>query len=272
MKKLILFILSIVVMQGLLAQEDNFAEVNDIKLYYEIKGEGDAILLLHGHTMTHDMWSPWVDELSENNMVITVDTRGHGQSTTTADSFTFKAAAVDFYGLLDKLKVDKFSAMGFSGGAMALLHMATMDTTRIQSLILLGSTPHLPKETREWLASKSYETVASDRPDWITYMKAVQPGGEDQIRLLLKYYNQMADSYTDMNFTAPYLSTINCPTLIINGDQDPIIPVDIAVGLYNAIPESSLWIVPNLGHAVPQKETILGELFTETIVDFLVKN
>ncbi|MRI02488.1 alpha/beta fold hydrolase [Kriegella sp. EG-1] len=271
MKKLIILAISIVLMPGLLAQEGSFAEVNGVKLYYEIQGEGDAILLLHGHTMTHDMWSPWVDELSKNNRVISVDTRGHGQSTTTEDEFSFKASAIDFYGLLDELKIDKFSAMGFSGGAMALLHMATMDTTRIQSLILIGSAPYFQPVAREWLAGLTYEKIAIDNPSWIDYMNAVQPGGEDQIRLLLKYYNQMSDSYTDLNFTAPYLSTINCPTLIISGDEDPIISVDIALELFNSIPESSLWIVPKLGHAVPQKETKVGALFTETIVDFFNK-
>lgn len=268
----LIFLFLLVISFRVQAQEGKFIETNGVKLYYEIQGEGDALLLLHGLTMTHEMWSPWIDDLSKNHMVISVDMRGHGQSNNPTNKFTHKASAIDVYGLLKKLKVDKFKAMGWSSGAMTLIHMATMDTTRIQSLILIGSTPYFPKATREWLASLNYETVTADNPDWMEYMKTVHPDGEDQIRHLLNYYNQMADSYIDMNFTTPYLSTIHCPTLIINGDRDPLISNDIALSLYKAIPESYLWIIPNFEHSTPQKGTPLGALFIDTITKFLAGN
>lgn len=268
----LIFLFLLVISFRALAQEGRFIETNGVNLYYEIQGEGDALLLLHGLTMTHEMWSPWIDELSKNHMVISVDMRGHGQSSNPTNKFTHRASAIDVYGLLEKLKVDKFKAMGWSSGAMTLIHMATMDTTRIQSLILIGSTPYFPKATREWLASLTYETVTADNPDWMEYMKAIQPDGEVQIKHLLNYYNQMADSYIDMNFTTPYLSTINCPTLIINGDRDPVISNDIALSLYKDIPESYLWIIPNFEHSTPQKGTPLGTLFIDTTTKFLTGN
>jgi pimeloyl-ACP methyl ester carboxylesterase len=56
------------------------------------------------------------------------------------------------------------------------------------------------------------------------------------------------DSYDDMNFTEPYLSTITARTLVFYGDRDELFPVDIAVGTYRAIPRAALWIIPNGGH------------------------
>jgi pimeloyl-ACP methyl ester carboxylesterase len=70
-----------------------------------------------------------------------------------------------------------------------------------------------------------------------------------------------------MNFTEPYLSTITARTLIVHGDRDELFPVDIAVGMYRAIPRSALWIIPNGGH-IP----ILGALapaFREEALAFL---
>jgi pimeloyl-ACP methyl ester carboxylesterase len=51
-----------------------------------------------------------------------------------------------------------------------------------------------------------------------------------------------------MNFTSPYLATITARTMVIHGDRDPFFPVSIAVEMYQSIPNSALWIVPNTGH------------------------
>jgi pimeloyl-ACP methyl ester carboxylesterase len=70
-----------------------------------------------------------------------------------------------------------------------------------------------------------------------------------------------------MNFTPPYLSTIQARTLIVQGDRDPLYPVEISVEMAKAIPRSSLWIVPNGGHG-----PIGGERwpeFTKTAAAFL---
>ena len=71
-----------------------------------------------------------------------------------------------------------------------------------------------------------------------------------------------ADSYDDMNFTPPYLSTIRARTLIVQGDRDPLYPVELSVEMAKAIPLSSLWIVPNGGH---------GPVIGERWADFLQK-
>jgi pimeloyl-ACP methyl ester carboxylesterase len=150
--------------------------------------------------------------------------------------------------------------------------MATMDTTRIQSLILMGSTSYFPEESRDKLRQLTYENVSANRPGWMEYMKSVHPRGENQIRWILNNYVLSADSYDDMNFTAPYLSTINCSTLIIHGDRDPYFSINIPVNSYMAIPKSYLWIIPNFEHSTPKKDSALGALFTETIIKFLAGN
>jgi len=79
--------------------------------------------------------------------------------------------------------------------------------------------------------------------------------GDEQTREVLRQFNALKDNYDDMNFTEPYLSTITARTLIVHGDRDEFFPIHFAVGMYRAIPDAALWIIPNGGH-VP----ILGEL------------
>jgi len=77
----------------------------------------------------------------------------------------------------------------------------------------------------------------------------------------------LKDSYDDMNFTPPLLSTITARTLLVHGDRDPLYPVKLALEMYEAIPRSYLWVVPNAGHG-----PIFGEMkgrFVETALKFL---
>lgn len=253
-------------------QDGAFVETNGVKLYYEADGQGEPLVLLHGGTMTHDMWSPWVNDLSKAYRVISVDLRGHGQSSNPTNDFTFSEVASDIFGLLGALNIDKFRAMGFSGGGMTLIHMATMHPDRVLSLVLIGAAPYFTNDTRKYMRQINYDYVAESNPGWLEYMQSVQPGGEQQIRNVLTWYPEAAKSYDGMNFTPPYLSTINCPTLIIHGDEDRFFPVDIPVVLHEAIPNSHLWIIPNFAHSTPQFGTDLGNLFLSTITEFMAGN
>ncbi len=182
MKNLIFTLFALLVYTQIHAQEANYANVNGVKIYYEIHGEGEPLVLLHGFTMSHTMWEGWIEDLSKDYMLILPDLRGHGNSTNPSNEFTHKESARDIYGLLDLLNIDKFNAIGFSSGGMTLTHMATMDTTRIQAMVLIGSTSFFPESCREIQRSVSYENREEGR---MNKLKERHPRGETQIRNLL---------------------------------------------------------------------------------------
>ena len=265
MKNLTFTLFALLVCTQIHAQEANYANVNGVKIYYEIHGEGEPIVLLHGFTMSNNMWDEWIEDLSKNYKLILPDLRGHGNSTNPSNKFTHKESASDIYGLLDLLNIDKFNAIGFSSGAMTLTHMATMDTTRILAMVLIGSTSFFPEYCREYQRSTSYESVDEGE---MNYLKEQHPRGETQIRNLLTQFKNMADSYDDMNFTSPYLSSIKSKTLVIHGDRDSLFPVDIPVNSYKSIPNSYLWIVPNFGHNSIDKNSIWADAFLKVVNKF----
>ncbi|WP_375325521.1 alpha/beta fold hydrolase [Flagellimonas sp. GZD32] len=247
------------------AQENNYADVNGVKIYYEIHGEGEPLVLLHGFTMSHKMWDGWIEDFSKKYKIILPDLRGHGNSTNPSNEFTHKESAKDIYGLLNLLKIDKFNAMGFSSGGMTLTHMATMDTTRIKSMVLIGSTSFFPESCREIQRNASYENATEEQ---LKYWNSQHPRGEDQIKNIINQFRQMADSFEDMNFTSPYLSSIKCETFIIHGDRDAFFPAEIPLNSYNSIPNSYLWIIPNFGHSGIDKSSIWGDVFFKTVDKF----
>jgi len=219
--------------------------VNGIELHYETHGEGEPLLLLHGFGGSVKSWEKFIPAFAKKHQVIAVDLRGHGRSNNPSREFTHRQAARDVMALLDILKVRKIKAMGISTGGMTLIHMATTEPARIDAMVLIGATIYFPEQAREIMRRRAPDRL---KPEDFERMRRHHLRGDDQIRALIEQFHRFKDSYDDMNFTGPYLSTITARTLIIHGDRDEFFPVIIPVEMYRSIPRSSLWIVPNGGH------------------------
>jgi pimeloyl-ACP methyl ester carboxylesterase len=192
-----------------------------------------------------------------------VDLRGHGYSTNPENKFTHREAASDVFLLLEKLGVGQFSAMGISSGGMTLLHMATSQPKRIDSMVLISATSHFPDQARAIMRRVSFDTM----PQQVQEMyRECAKRGEAQIRQLITQFNAFHQNYDDMNFTAQSLSTITARTLIVHGDRDRFFPVEIPVSIYRSIPDAALWIIPGGDH-VPIYDSVVP--FTSTALRFL---
>jgi len=236
-------------------------EVNDIEMYYEVPGEGTPLVLLHSFADAGPIWKPFIPTLKKSFQLIIPDMRGHGQSTNPSNKFTHRQSALDIFNLLDQLGVKQFKAMGFSSGGMTLVHMATQQPERIKSMVLMAATSYFPAECRELQA---HALDKEDDEGW-NASAHLHKDGEKQMKRLRKQFYEMQLGYDDMNFTPPYLSTIKAKTLIVPGDRDGFFPVGIPVTMYDSIPHSYLWIIPNMGHQILPP----SEFLVQTASDFL---
>jgi pimeloyl-ACP methyl ester carboxylesterase len=235
-------------------------EVNGITLAYEERGAGPPLLLLHGFGSCGKEWAPFVERLAARHRLIIVDMRGHGRSTNPSAVFTHRQSARDVYALLDALGLERVSAMGISSGGMTLLHMASSEPQRIESMVVIGATTHFPERTRAFLREVSVKTMPPEvRADY----ESCATRGEPQVEQLVGQFSAFGDSHDDMAFDADALSRIAAHTLVVHGDRDFFFPVAIPVAMYEGIPDAQLWIVPNGDHvpiydpAVPFVETAL---------------
>ncbi|MFV8753470.1 alpha/beta fold hydrolase [Nannocystaceae bacterium ST9] len=219
--------------------------IGDLELHYEDFGAGKPLVLLHGFGGCSQNWQPFTAELSMHHRLIVVDLRGHGHSTNPDDTFTHRDAATDVLGLLDELGIEHFSAMGMSTGAMALLHMATRQPERIESMVLISATSHFPDQARAIMRRASFETMP---PDVRAMYRECAKRGDGQIRRLVGHFNALHENHDDMNFTAQSLSAVEARTLIVHGDRDQFFPVEIAVSMFRAIPRAELWVIPGGDH------------------------
>ena len=243
--------------------------IHNCELYVRTAGSGPPLVLLHGFTSSGASWEPFMEPLAGEYTLIVPDLRGHGRSTNPSNAFTHRQAALDVFALLDALGIDRFRAMGMSTGAMTLLHMATGQPARVEAMVLLGGTTYYPEQARAILRQS---TVESATPERIEEMLRTHAHGEQQVRALLAQFHGFKDSYDDMNFTPPYLSTIQARTLVVHGDRDEYFPLSIPVDLYRSIPRAHLWIVPHCGHGLLREAFASGmgkEVFLQTALAFL---
>jgi pimeloyl-ACP methyl ester carboxylesterase len=240
-------------------------QVNGIDLYYETQGTGEPLLLLHGGSGSHEDWvHAGRDDFMREHTLIMPDARGHGRSTNPAKTITHRQCALDTLALLDHLRVAKCKAIGLSMGGNILLHMATLQPDRIEAMVVVSSTMYFPEQARAIMRQVPIDNQPPK--EWET-MRKRHKHGDGQIMAIWEWLRDMAESHDDMNFTPPSLARITARTLVVYGDRDFLYPIEMAVDMYRAIPQSTLWVVPKGGHGPVFLDA--APLFVKTAMAFL---
>ena len=124
-----------------------YAPVNGLQLYYEIRGTGRPLVLLHGGLLTIDLnFGPLLEPLAASRQVIAVELQGHGHTADTGRAMTIEALAGDVVALLDHLGIAEADLFGFSLGGLVAYAIALGAPTRVGKLIVLAS--HHPRGAR----------------------------------------------------------------------------------------------------------------------------
>jgi pimeloyl-ACP methyl ester carboxylesterase len=242
------------------------ARINGIDLFYAVHGDGPPLVLLHGGFGIGADFELVFDfaTLGGEYRLIVPDLRGHGRSTNPSGVLRVADCARDVLALLDVVGVRRCKVIALSLGAKTMLHVATLAPERIEAMVLVAATPYFPEQARRIMAA-----VADDNHSEAEWAEARRRHrhGDEQIRALWRMPRQLAADPADLAFTPPRLAAITARTLVVNGDRDPLYPVELAVELYRAIPDAALWIVPESGHG-----PIFGRLrerFAATALAFL---
>lgn len=245
---------------------ESVVAVRDLELFVTERGEGDALVLLHGMTGSHADWELVfdLDELARSYRVLALDARGHGRSTNPSGRFSHREGARDLLALLDTLGVERYYGIGLSLGANTLLHAAIAAPERAAGLVLVAATTHFPEQARAIM--RSVNPDAMPESEWQT-MRARHPRGDAQIRALWQHARDFADSTDDMNLSAADLAEVIAPTLVVNGDRDPLYPGEISVSLFRGLPRASLFVIPGGGHGPIFEE--FREAFARAALAFL---
>ncbi len=239
-------------------------DINDIQMHCQSSDNGKPLLLLHGFTGSSADWSLIFKDVPSGFSVLVPDLRGHGKSSNPSGEFSFKQCAADIIALLDHLGLKEIVAIGLSGGAQVLLHVAVAQPERISKLVLVSTAHYFPDTARAIMNAHTFDTVSVSE---LEQLRKKHIGGDKQIKTLYTIGRSFKDSYDDVNFTEQDLAMIQSKTLIVHGDNDPLYPVTVAVDMFNAIPNAKLWVIPDAGHLPVFFEEVA--VFRDRVFSFL---
>src|SRR4051812_45796727 len=117
-----------------------YARVNGVKMYYEVHGRGEPVVLLHGAFMTiTNNWTGWIGELSKTRQVIAVEMQGHGRTADIPRDITYENLADDVAALLVHLKIPRADLIGYSMGGAVAMQCAIRHPDKVRKVVVISS-------------------------------------------------------------------------------------------------------------------------------------
>jgi pimeloyl-ACP methyl ester carboxylesterase len=237
-----------------------YAPVNGLSLYYEIRGTGEPLIVLHGALGSVEMFGPNLDALAAHRQVIAVDLQAHGRTADIDRPLSCEAMGDDIAALIEHLKLGKADVMGYSLGGGVALQTAIRHPDRVRRLVVVSAvfarSAWFP-EVRVGLDHLGPELADMMKPAPIYQIYAKVAPQPDFAGLLGKVGALAKQDYdwTDKVKSLP-------PTLIVVGDADGVSPARAAEmfallggglkdpGWDNSVgrPASQLAILPGVGH------------------------
>ena len=243
------------------AVKSGYAPVNGLKLYYEIHGKGQPLVLLHGGVGAIEMFGANLATLAASRQVIAVDLQGHGRTADIDRPISTEAMADDIAELLKYLKIDSADIMGYSLGGGVALQTAIQHPERVRKLVIVSTPfkrnafyPDILKQQAQ-MGPQAAEFM-KQTPMYELYAR-LAPRPDDWGRLITKIGEAMK---VDYDWTES-VKNVKAPTLIMAADAD-LFPPSHAVELFgllgggkrdggwdgSGMPASQLAILPGLTH------------------------
>jgi pimeloyl-ACP methyl ester carboxylesterase len=244
------------------ARESGYIAANGCSLYYATYGNGDrSVLLLHGGLANSEYWGNQIPMLvRQKYKVVTIDSRGHGRSSRDDQPLSYHLMAADVLSVLDQLRIERTSIVGWSDGAIIGLDIAINHPERLDCLF-------------SFAANYNTSGVRDDAAQNPTFKKYLRWTEKDYQRLSKtpedypRFFEAVSKMWaTEPNFSTSQLNAISRPTAIVDGEFDEAIKSSHTKELATLVPNSRLIILGDVSHfAFLQKP----QVFNSAVVHFL---
>jgi pimeloyl-ACP methyl ester carboxylesterase len=222
--KTIAFFLATLVPAIVSAQETptvGYAPVNGLKMYYEVHGSGDPVVLLHGAFMTiTNNWTGWIGELSKTRKVIAVELQGHGRTADIDRDISSANLADDVAALLDHLKIPRADLIGYSMGGGVAMQCAIRHPEKVRKVVVISARFRHDGAVKEALDALPQLTAEAFKGSPIeTEYKKLSPT-PNEFPNFVKHLLAAAAKPDDLG--ADKLKATKAPMFFIHGDADGV--------------------------------------------------
>ena len=213
--------------ESVMESRKGYAAVNGIRMYHEIYGEGEPLVLIHGGLTTIGEMQGWVKVLAQTRRVIAVEMQGHGRTAETGRPMNFPTMGDDIAALLDHLKITKADLVGHSFGGASVLRTAIQHRDRVRRLVVISS----PFARSGWF-SEAREGMSQVGPSMAENMMQTPTGQLSRgwpapqlfPHFLEKFGKMMSEDYD----WSGDVSLLTIPVLLVFADNDSISQKHIA--------------------------------------------
>jgi pimeloyl-ACP methyl ester carboxylesterase len=267
-----------------MGEKAGFVEIDGGRLYYEMSGQGEPLLFLHGMGLDSRMWNDQVEAFTKNFNVIRYDARGYGKSTLPIEGQAFSHTA-DLLRLMENLELQQAHLVGLSMGGGIAIDFALEYPDRVHSLVLAdsglnGYKPIVPDQAVIDMFQAIEDCVRAGnmvlaRETWLSLPHFEHALREEQTRCHLVEMTQM---YTFWHFchknphtkqaikTIDRLHEISLPCLVLVGEDDLMDFREISEILHMKIKHSRLVDIPKAGHLSNMENT---SFFNSVVLEFI---
>jgi pimeloyl-ACP methyl ester carboxylesterase len=213
-----------------------YYDIRGIKIYVEVYGQGEPLLLIHGNGGSIRRSSPLIYEFQNKYKVIAVDCRNYGKSIDQGDSLSDEMIADDISELLIKMNINGVYVLGMSSGANSALWLAAKYPNQVIKAVINGANLTSSAETIGEYWNMHHKNIL----DSINSIQNKTEKDKIELKIIKREYN---------NMTLEDLHKIQAPSLIISGDYDTIKPSH-SLQIFENIKKSYLYIQPSSGHLI----------------------
>jgi pimeloyl-ACP methyl ester carboxylesterase len=252
-----------------------FVDVGPMRMFYDEQGSTDApaLIALHGGggsaTDPVGGWAGLADSLAEHFHLVLPDHRGHGRTTNPAGSMTFEQLGDDVNALIEHLQLGPVHLAGISDGGVMALDQALRRPSTVRTIVLIGSNYCVDERTLGAAEGIDVDSIERDHPDIAEQFAERHDAGKEP-----GFWKELIGQIIDNNrvnpsWTVDDLRHVQCPTLLIAGENDPFANTDQMFTMKAEIPGAEWLIVNHSGHAVHAEHP---EIVGPRIVDFLLRH
>ncbi|MGA9533417.1 MAG: alpha/beta hydrolase [Anaerolineales bacterium] len=258
-------------------------QFGDVRLHFETDGEltaGTPVVLLHGLGSCAEDWILQRAALTGRWPLLLIDLRGHGRSAPIRRTFTIGEMAADVAGLMERLRIESAYFVGLSLGATVALQIGIDRPDLVRSLTLANGFAHLSISPAGWIGALGRLALfLTGRMDWLgRWIAGLLFPSPDQDMLRRQAAERIgANDWASYGLTMlalrqfdarPSMASITAPTLIVVGENDPVVPSSAKEAMHRGIRGSQLVTVLGSGHATPLDAP---DQFNHELIHFLRK-
>ena len=241
----------------------DYVDAGGLRTYYEVTGDGDALLLLHGGMCPVETFDGLTPLLAAQHRVYTPERRGHGRTPDVEGPITFSIMAADTIAFMDAVGVERADLVGWSDGAAVALRVALRRSDLVRRLVLIGqpvNSASVPAPARSELEQQGIGVL----PPFLRDLYAgVSPDGAEHFETV---FEKLSPSWlSDDELGLADLEAVQAPTLVMAGEQD-VLTAEHAAEMRDALPDGRLEIVAGASHGLPMERP---DVTSRLVLDFL---